>query len=422
MGNICESNSVDNTFTKNEKSADTNYTKYLAAESEQNAKIYKLLLLGTGESGKSTIFKQMQILHEEGFSDAEEQTFRHVLRANLVDSMQVLLTGIENLGFDLELKESEECARGFKNLDTLGGEFWVPEITAWTKQLWEIEPVLKRVFYSDERAKLQILDSAQYFFENVQRFQSTTFKPSKDDILRARLRTSGIVERNFVLKNDKNDKHEGHTFRFLDVGGQRNERRKWIHCFSDVTALLFITAISEFDQTLYEDEDKNRLLESMEEFDKVCNQYQHFKNSAIILFLNKVDLFEEKIKRSTKGLAIMFPDYNDFKAEEEKVEKDEVQKAKFFIKSKYLDYVVRFECSKNCLREGKRVTFKKGQSCPLCNGLPANKEAQQESEIQLTNRLFCHLTQATDTEHIKTVFSDVKQVVIAQSLSKMGMM
>ena len=36
--------------------------------------------------------------------------------------------------------------------------------------------------------------------------------------------------------------------RFLDVGGQRNERRKWIHCFEGVTALIFVTAISEYDQ------------------------------------------------------------------------------------------------------------------------------------------------------------------------------
>ena len=43
------------------------------------------------------------------------------------------------------------------------------------------------------------------------------------------------------------------TFRVVDVGGQRSERKKWIHCFEDVTAILFFVALSEYDMTLRED-------------------------------------------------------------------------------------------------------------------------------------------------------------------------
>jgi hypothetical protein len=43
-------------------------------------------------------------------------------------------------------------------------------------------------------------------------------------------------------------------FRIFDVGGQRSERKKWIHCFEDVHAIIFIIAISEFDQVLLEDD------------------------------------------------------------------------------------------------------------------------------------------------------------------------
>ena len=38
------------------------------------------------------------------------------------------------------------------------------------------------------------------------------------------------------------------------MGGQRSERKKWIHCFEDVNAIIFIAAISEYDQVLFEDE------------------------------------------------------------------------------------------------------------------------------------------------------------------------
>ncbi len=55
------------------------------------------------------------------------------------------------------------------------------------------------------------------------------------------------------------------------MGGQRNERRKWIHCFDDVTAVIFVAAISEYDQVLYEDPTQNRLMEALNLFDEICN-------------------------------------------------------------------------------------------------------------------------------------------------------
>lgn len=43
-------------------------------------------------------------------------------------------------------------------------------------------------------------------------------------------------------------------FRVFDVGGQRSERKKWIHCFEAVHALIYITAVSEYDEVLFEDD------------------------------------------------------------------------------------------------------------------------------------------------------------------------
>jgi hypothetical protein len=45
------------------------------------------------------------------------------------------------------------------------------------------------------------------------------------------------------------------TYRMFDVGGQRSERKKWIHCFENVNCLLFLVAISGYDQCLVEDKD-----------------------------------------------------------------------------------------------------------------------------------------------------------------------
>jgi hypothetical protein len=47
--------------------------------------------------------------------------------------------------------------------------------------------------------------------------------------------------------------------RVVDVGGQRNERRKWLHCFQDVKAIIFCVALSEYDLVLEEDNNVNRM-------------------------------------------------------------------------------------------------------------------------------------------------------------------
>lgn len=46
----------------------------------------------------------------------------------------------------------------------------------------------------------------------------------------------------------------------VDVGGQRSERRKWIHCFENITSIIYLAAISEYDQVLYENENDVRVL------------------------------------------------------------------------------------------------------------------------------------------------------------------
>jgi hypothetical protein len=60
-----------------------------------------------------------------------------------------------------------------------------------------------------------------------------------------RARTTGLTETAFDLR--------GHELVLVDVGGQRSERRKWIHCFQDVTSIVFLVNLSGYDQCLVED-------------------------------------------------------------------------------------------------------------------------------------------------------------------------
>lgn len=125
--------------------------------------------------------------------------------------------------------------------------------------------------------------------------------PTDDDILLARVRTTGFNDQEFIFKDVR--------FRLIDVGGQQSERRKWIHMFSGVHAVLYVAALSEYDQTLYEDNAVNRMTESIRVFDDYANR-EVFEQSAILLFLNKKDLFYKKFfqKKTPLNISGEFPD------------------------------------------------------------------------------------------------------------------
>jgi len=92
----------------------------------------------------------------------------------------------------------------------------------------------------------------------------------------------------------------------FDVGGQRSERKKWIHCFEAVTCIIFCVALSEYDQVLLEVNTINRMEESLTLFGSIVNS-AWFTRTSIVLFLNKIDIFRRKLL--TVPLERYYPDY-----------------------------------------------------------------------------------------------------------------
>jgi len=122
--------------------------------------------------------------------------------------------------------------------------------------------------------------------------------PSVQDVIRTRVCTTGIVENNFTI--------DGHLCKFFDVGGNRSERKKWIHCFENLDGLLFLVPSSEYDLVLGEDETVNRLKETLNLCQDVCNK-NCFKDIPIFFLLNKTDQLKEKIQKVP--LSVYFHDY-----------------------------------------------------------------------------------------------------------------
>jgi len=245
-------------------------------------------------SGKSTIFRQMKIIHQAGFTEDERVAYKFIIFMNLIVAMKALLAAAEKMMLPVHPSHVEARNR------IMGVEDGIKEpLTQQQLQdlmdLWSdiaIQTAYKR---SNE---FQLHDSAAYFLNAIRRIGEKGWIPNDQDILHSRVRTTGIVEMECSVL--------GVDIRALDVGGARSERRKWIYCFENVSAVIFCVAMSEYDLKLMEDGTINRMHESLKLFKEICN-LPDFQQSVMILFLNKRDLFEEKIARVP--LSVCFPEY-----------------------------------------------------------------------------------------------------------------
>ena len=249
----------------------------------------KLLFLGTGESGKSTLLKQMKIINDNGFGEEDRLTFLPLLQSNIVSSVKTLIQqSFEYLNSNLDDGElfrlSPPALDASRRVEMLRFDDVLTDgLANDIRMVWN-DAAVQRTY--ELRSNYQLQDSAKYFLEKVAEVARKNYVPTEDDILRARVRTTGIVEYKFTI--DKND------FRMYDVGGQRSARKKWIHCFEKVTSVIFVAAISGYDQVLYEDNKMNSLKEALNVFEDICDS-RWFVRTSIILFLNKKDIFREKV-------------------------------------------------------------------------------------------------------------------------------
>merc|ERR1712137_1092587 len=264
--------------SKEERNRSTKIDAYLRKEKRNQVREVKLLLLGAGESGKSTIIKQIRIILMKGFTKDEALSFRDVIHGNTIISMRSLLLANQKLSIGELKPENQDYAELLTCNDILFNQRVTPDVAQAIEELWK-DPAIQATF--KRRSEFQLLDSAEYFIKGVKRLPSEDYCPNDEDIIRSRTRTTGIMEISFDV--------ESVHWRMVDVGGQRNERKKWIHCFQDVTSIIFCVATSEYDLKLLEDERVNRMHES------------------IIFFFNKSDLFKEKIK--TVDMNCCFEDY-----------------------------------------------------------------------------------------------------------------
>mmetsp|Transcript_14159 Transcript_14159/g.14789 ORF Transcript_14159/g.14789 Transcript_14159/m.14789 type:complete len:356 (+) Transcript_14159:52-1119(+) len=331
----------------------------LASEAKNDKKKIKLLLLGAGESGKSTVFKQMKVIYGKQYTDDERRQSRPTIYSNVIAAMKVLCDQTVSFNLvSLVLAQSE-----FQLVKSLDENSAIDvNVGNAIKALWN-DPGIQAVW--KRRSEFQVIESVQYYFDRIDVIKMPDYLPDKDDILYSRVRTSGIITESYVI--------DGTTFEMYDVGGQRNERKKWIHCFEDVTAIIFVAALSEYDQKLFEDASANRMVEALDLFDEIINN-AFFRKSSIILFLNKRDLFENKIKTVPITDTPSFADY-----------------------------------------KGPVGDYDAGVNYFLQKFLSQNKSPSD-------HQIYYHVTCATDTNNVRIVFNSCKDIILRENLKNSGFM
>ncbi|TSL28211.1 Guanine nucleotide-binding protein G(q) subunit alpha [Bagarius yarrelli] len=309
----------------------------------------KLLLLGAGESGKTTFIKQMRIIHGKGYSEDDRRIFTVHIFENIFTAVQAMIEAMKTLQIPFTYAKNTSYAEMLLQVPPNGVKSMDQSYAEAISSVWR-DPGMQRCY--ERRREYQLADSTKYYLDDIERISAPMYVPSEQDILRVRIRTTGIIEYAFNIKSV--------VFRMVDVGGQRSERRKWIHCFENVTSVLFLVALNEYDLVLNENPNENRMEESKALFKTILN-YPFFQRTSMIVFFNKTDLLQEKIS-----------------------------------KSHLVDYYPQYKGPRNDAIEARKFIHKMFEALNL----------------EACRRMYSHFTCATDTENISRIFSAVRDTIM----------
>ncbi|MCJ1293668.1 guanine nucleotide-binding protein subunit alpha [Xylographa carneopallida] len=221
----------------------------------------KTLILGSSESGKSTLLKSLKLYMKGSYTLDERAAFKEIIFSNAVQSMRIVLEAMEALRMPLEHGQSEYRVQA---LDMLPAQV-------------EMQQILDLVANAIEALYADLGDQ---------------------DILRSRVKTTGILKTTFEIPGQK--------YFIYDVGGRRSERKNWKRCFEDAGAVLFTVDIASYDQLMCEHRMTNRMQENFMLFESMI-KFRWASSPTFALLFTKYDKLAGKLK--TSPMKNYFPDF-----------------------------------------------------------------------------------------------------------------
>ncbi|KAG1733084.1 heterotrimeric G protein alpha subunit [Suillus paluster] len=209
---------------------------------------FKILLLGTSESGKSTIVNQMKIVYGHGFTNSELVTFHTIIYHNTLDSAQAIILQMHKMNMECIKPTNRVFAERIieYRIEHDPNFVFSADIAQAIHEIWQDHAIQKVM---DCASEFYLMDSASYFFTEVLCIGTPDYIPTENDVLRAGAQTTGVTKTRF------------------QIGWLSSQRKQWIHCFESVNTIVFCASLVEYDQVLLEEKTQNRMAESLDLFD-----------------------------------------------------------------------------------------------------------------------------------------------------------
>ncbi|XP_064184783.1 guanine nucleotide-binding protein subunit alpha-14-like [Anguilla rostrata] len=306
-----------------------------------------MCIIGMDNSGKTTLFRQMQMIHEGGYSVQYRKAFAETVFQNVFTAIKALTEAMITLNIPYTSPENQLDAQWIQDVETRQVTTLEAQHTDAIRRLWA-DPGIRTCY--GRRREFQLLDSTEYFMNNLDRIAAPGYVPTDQDVLRAKTNNKS-VEYSF-------DTGE-HFLRIFEP--DLFHHRRFRHIMMEANFFIFVASLSEYDQfgpwsSNPPDPFEHLVREGAQCFCSCVNN-RCFRHIPFILFLNKMDILAEKIQ--TSDLQIYFPEFTG--------KKGDAEAAMDFIRGLYLSRV--------------------------------HVESKQ---------LYVHFTCAIDTESIRQVFNDIK--------------
>jgi len=255
-----------------------------SSEANRSVEI-QVALVGSGGSGKTTLVKQWRIIHGAFNIDTELENIRYIFEYNIFEGLTDLVEFLE----EKEIKDKENRKFANEILETKTyKEFksWDGDTVKRIQALWK-DPGVQNFVKSYDIKKIDMEYNLVYIINNIERLAKDDCEITEMDILMARQRTTGLDYSTFTTPKPYV------KWKFIDAGGQPTEIKKWQYALEKSQVVIFTVGLDDFNVSSYWDKSKTIMDESLELFRKVVDEDS--EDRVVLLFLNKTDLFEEKL-------------------------------------------------------------------------------------------------------------------------------